>query len=117
MSAAGPFDMWPTGLGFEYFFGFMAAETNQFTPALYRGITPVPTLEEGALDKALADAAIHWLRNQQAAATGKPVFMYYAPGPAHAGGPRGGRPPGLGGRGGGGGSAPGSAAAAAQVRG
>ncbi|MCG3170055.1 MAG: hypothetical protein CALGDGBN_01587 [Pseudomonadales bacterium] len=84
VSAAGPFDMWPTGLGFEYFFGFMAAETNQFTPALYRGITPVPTLEEGVLDKALADDAIHWLRNQQAAAPGKPFFMYYATGTAHA---------------------------------
>jgi arylsulfatase A-like enzyme len=76
--------MWPTGLGFEYFFGFMAAETNQFTPALYRGITPVPTLEEGVLDKALADDAIHWLHQQQAAAPGKPFFMYYATGTAHA---------------------------------
>ena len=84
VSAAGPFDMWPTGLGFEYFFGFMAAETNQFTPALYRGITPVPTLEEGVLDKALADDAIHWLHQQQAAAPGKPFFMYYATGTAHA---------------------------------
>jgi arylsulfatase A-like enzyme len=84
VSAAGPFDMWPTGLGFEYFYGFMAAETNQFTPALYRGITPVPTLEEGVLDKALADDAIHWLHQQQAAAPGKPFFMYYATGTAHA---------------------------------
>ena len=84
VSAAGPFDLWPTGLGFEYFFGFMAAETNQFTPALYRGITPLPTLKEGVLDKALADDAIAWLHQQNAAAPAKPFFMYYATGTAHA---------------------------------
>ena len=84
VSAAGPFDLWPTGLGFEYFFGFVAAETNQFTPALYRGTTPVPTLAAGVLDKALADDAIDWLHQQQAAAPGKPFFMYYATGTAHA---------------------------------
>ncbi len=84
VSAAGPFDLWPTGLGFEYFYGFMAAETNQFTPALYRGTTPIPTLKEGVLDKALADEAIAWLHQQQAAAPGKPFFMYYATGTAHA---------------------------------
>ncbi|HND14663.1 MAG TPA: sulfatase-like hydrolase/transferase, partial [Pseudomonadales bacterium] len=54
VSARGPFDLWPTGLGFEYFYGFLAAETNQFTPALYRGTTPIPTLKDGVLDKALA---------------------------------------------------------------
>ncbi len=84
VSAAGPFDLWPTGLGFEYFYGFMAAETNQFTPALYRGITPLPTLKEGVLDKALADDAIDWLHQQNAAAPDKPFFMYYATGSAHA---------------------------------
>lgn len=84
VSAAGPFDLWPTGLGFEHFYGFMAAETNQFTPALYRGTTPIPTLQDGVLDKALADEAIDWLHQQQAAAPGKPFFMYYATGTAHA---------------------------------
>lgn len=84
VSPAGPFDLWPTGLGFEYFYGFMAAETNQFTPALYRGISPAPTLTEGVLDKALADEAIHWIHNQKAAAPGKPFFLYYATGSAHA---------------------------------
>jgi len=84
VSAAGPFDLWPTGLGFEYFFGFIAAETNQFTPALYRGITPVPTLEDGVLDRALADDAISWLHQQKAAAPDKPFFIYYATGTAHA---------------------------------
>ncbi|MBY0400176.1 arylsulfatase, partial [Myxococcota bacterium] len=84
VSPAGPFDLWPTGLGFEYFYGFMAAETNQFTPALYRGISPLPTLERGVLDEALADDAIHWLRNQKSAAPEKPFFLYYATGSAHA---------------------------------
>ncbi len=83
VSPAGPFDMWPTGLGFEYFYGFMAAETNQFHPALYRGTTPIPTLSEGVLDKALADDAIHWLHTQKAAAPDKPFFVYYAPGSTH----------------------------------
>ncbi|WP_150294214.1 arylsulfatase [Sphingobium estronivorans] len=84
VSPAGPFDLWPTGLGFEYFYGFMAAETNQFTPGLYRGTTPIPTLKDGVLDKALADEAIHWIHNQKAAAPDKPFFLYYATGSAHA---------------------------------
>ncbi len=84
VSAAGPFDRWPTGLGFDHFFGFMAAETNQFTPALYRGTEPVPTLTEGVLDKALADDAIDWIHQQKAAAADKPFFLYYAPGSTHA---------------------------------
>ncbi|MCB1676491.1 MAG: arylsulfatase [Halioglobus sp.] len=84
VSAAGPFDLWPTGLGFEYFFGFMGAETNQFTPALYRGITPLPTLHKGVLDTALADDAIDWLHQQKAAAPDKPFFIYFATGTAHA---------------------------------
>jgi arylsulfatase A-like enzyme len=84
VSAAGPFDLWPTRLGFDYFYGFMAAETNQFTPALYRGTTPIPTLERGVLDEALADEAIHWLHEHTAAAPDKPFFIYYATGSAHA---------------------------------
>src|SRR5262249_45388043 len=84
VSPAGPFDLWPTGLGFEHFFGFMAAEPNQFTPALYRGTEPVATLTDGVLDKALADDAIHWIQAQKAAAPAKPFFLYYATGSAHA---------------------------------
>jgi arylsulfatase len=84
-SAAGPFDLWPTGLGFEYFYGFIGAETNQFTPALYRGTTPVKPTERhgGMLDKELADDAIEWIHGQKAAAPDKPFFMYYATGSAH----------------------------------
>jgi len=84
-SAAGPFDLWPTGLGFEYFYGFIGAETNQFTPALYRGITPVKASERhgGMLDKELADDAIDWIHTQKAAAPDKPFFVYYATGSGH----------------------------------
>lgn len=85
VSPQGPFDLWPTGLGFEYFYGYMAAETNQFTPALYRGITPIPTLKNGeVLDHALADETINWIHNQQAVDPGKPFFAYVATGSTHA---------------------------------
>lgn len=83
VSPAGPFDLWPTGLGFDYFYGFMAAQTNQFTPALYRGTTPVPTLSGGVLDRALTDDAIGWVHAQQAADPNKPFFVYYATGSTH----------------------------------
>jgi len=84
VSAQGPFDLWPTGLGFEYFYGFMAAETNQFTPALYRNVTPIPTLRDGVLDNALASETIGWLHNQQAVDPDKPFFIYLATGSTHA---------------------------------
>lgn len=83
-SATGPFDQWPVGLGFEYFYGFIGAQTNQFTPALYRGTSPVTAPEGVVLDKALIDDAINWLHNQNAVAPDKPFFLYYAPGTAHA---------------------------------
>lgn len=85
VSPQGPFDLWPTGLGFEYFYGFMAAETNQFTPALYRGNAPIPTLKDGQLlDNALANETINWIHNQQAVDPAKPFFAYLATGSAHA---------------------------------
>jgi arylsulfatase len=87
MSAAGPFDLWPTGLGFEYFYGFIGGDTDQWQPKLYRGTAPLDTKAEmrgDLLDKVLADDAMHWLHNQKAAAPDKPFFMYYAPGSAHA---------------------------------
>ncbi|HSB96676.1 MAG TPA: arylsulfatase, partial [Spongiibacteraceae bacterium] len=87
MSAAGPFDLWPTGLGFEYFYGFIGGDTNQWQPKLYRGISPLDTQAEmhgELLDKVLADETMHWLHNQKAAAPDKPFFIYYAPGSAHA---------------------------------
>jgi len=87
-SPAGPYDAWPTGSGFEYFYGFICAETNQYYPSLYEGTTPVElkkTPEEGYhLTEDLADKAIQWVRRQKSLMPDKPVFMYFAPGATHA---------------------------------
>lgn len=87
LGPTGPFDRWPTGLGFHHFYGFMMGDTNQFAPALYNGTTPVePHLDdpEYILDRDLADNAIGWIRTQRGANPAKPFFIYYAPGTAHA---------------------------------
>lgn len=86
MGPAGPFDRWPTGLGFQYFYGFLGGDTNQFTPTLYRGTDRVEPAARAdyILDRDLADDAVRWLREQRAAAPAKPFFVYYAPGTSHA---------------------------------
>ncbi|MFN2165436.1 MAG: sulfatase-like hydrolase/transferase, partial [Anaerolineae bacterium] len=87
-SPAGPYDAWPTGSGFEYFYGFICGETNQYYPTLYEGTTPVEpakTPEEGYhVTEDLADHAIRWVRRQKSLMPDKPVFMYFAPGATHA---------------------------------
>ena len=87
-SPAGPFDRWPTHMGFDYFYGFIGGETDQFFPGLYRGTIPVEaakTPEEGyQLTRDLADDCIAWIREQKAIAPDRPVFAYFAPGAAHA---------------------------------
>jgi len=88
-SAIGPFDHWPTGGGgFQYFYGFIGGETNQYYPGLYEGTTrtePTRTPEEGyTLNEDLADHAISWVRQQKALTPDKPFFVYYAPGATHA---------------------------------
>jgi arylsulfatase len=85
-SAAGPFDLWPTGLGFEYFFGFVGGDAHQYMPHLYRGTTQIDDSEAKGklLDVRLADEAIGWIHNQKAAAPDKPFFAYIAPGSLHA---------------------------------
>jgi arylsulfatase len=86
----GPFDQWPTGGGgFEYFYGFLGGECNQFEPELYEGTTPVTaprTADEGYhLTEDLADKAINWVRQLKALiGNTKPFFMYFAPGATHA---------------------------------
>jgi arylsulfatase A-like enzyme len=84
----GPFDRWPTGSGFEHFFGFVGGETNQYYPTLFLGTTPIEpdrTPEEGYhLMEDLADKAIGWVRQQKAIAPDKPFFVYFAPGATHA---------------------------------
>jgi arylsulfatase len=88
VSPVGPFDRWPTGSGFEYFYGFVGGEANQYYPGLYEGTTavePPRTPEEGyTLTEDLADHAITWVRQQKALAADKPFFMYFAPGATHA---------------------------------
>ncbi len=88
-SPLGPFDAWPTGGGgFEYFFGFIGGETNQWHPALYEGTTPVEPWgrpDEGYhFTEDLTDHAIAWVRQQKALVPDKPFFMYFAPGATHA---------------------------------
>ncbi|HEY9616857.1 MAG TPA: arylsulfatase [Microcoleaceae cyanobacterium] len=88
-SPMGPFDAWPTGGGgFEYFYGFIGGENNQWDPALYEGTIPIEppaTPEEGYhLTEDLADKAIAWVSQQKALMADKPFFMYFAPGATHA---------------------------------
>lgn len=87
-SPMGPYRQWPTGMGFEYFYGFLGGETNQWFPALYEGTTPVEpwgTPEEGYhLNEDLADHVIKWVHQQKALMPDKPFFAYYAPGATHA---------------------------------
>jgi arylsulfatase A-like enzyme len=87
-SPMGPFDRWPTGSGFEYFYGFVAGETSQYYPALFESTTPV---EQGKMPEEgyhftedMTDKAIKWVRQQKALMPDKPFFMYYAPGATHA---------------------------------
>jgi arylsulfatase A-like enzyme len=84
----GPYHHWPTGSGFEHFYGFIGGENNQYYPALYDGTTPVEperTPEEGYhLMEDLADKAIGWIRQQKSIAPDRPFFLYFAPGATHA---------------------------------
>lgn len=85
-SAVGPFDRWPTGLGFDYFYGFLAGSTSQFTPALYENtlaVDPPRDDPDYILDKDLADHAIRWMGEQRAIAPDRPFLAYYATGTAH----------------------------------
>jgi len=88
-SPVGPFDAWPTGGGgFEYFYGFLGGEANQWYPSLYEGTTPVEpekTPEEGYhFMEDMTDKAIGWIGQQKSLAPDKPFFVYFAPGAAHA---------------------------------
>jgi arylsulfatase len=88
-SPAGPFDAWPArGGGFEYFYGFIGGEANQWYPTLYEGTTPVEnkeTPEEGYhFVPDMTDKTIKWIGQQKALAPDKPFFVYFAPGATHA---------------------------------
>jgi arylsulfatase A-like enzyme len=88
VSPVGPFHQWPTGSGFEHFYGFIGGEANQYYPGLYEGtaaIEPAKTPEEGyTLTEDLADRAITWVRQQKVLAPDRPFFVYFAPGATHA---------------------------------
>ena len=84
-SPMGPFDAWPSkGGGFEYFYGFVGGETNQYYPSIYEGTNPVEpekTPEEGDdFTEDMTDKAIAWVRQQKALMPDKPFFVYFAPG-------------------------------------
>lgn len=86
-SQAGPYDQWPTGMGYEYFYGFLGGDTNQWAPALFEGTKPVEPPHDDPdyhFDKDMADHAIKRLDMLNAMAPDKPFFFYYAPGTSHA---------------------------------
>jgi arylsulfatase A-like enzyme len=86
-SQAGPFDLWPNGLGFEYFYGFLGGDSDQWHPALSENTKPIEPYfgnPNYILDVDLADKAIAWMRMQHALAPNKPWLLYYATGTAHA---------------------------------
>jgi arylsulfatase A-like enzyme len=86
-SAAGPFDQWPTGMGFDYFYGFMGGETDQWTPYLFQNMTqiyPWTGKPDYNLTTDLADEAIAHMQQLNAAAPDKPFFVYYVPGGTHS---------------------------------
>jgi len=86
-SQAGPFDLWPTGLGFEYFYGFLGGDTSQWAPALYENNKPIEPPHDDPdyfFEKDMADHAIARIRMLHAVAPDKPWVTYYAPGTAHA---------------------------------
>ena len=87
-SEAGPFENWPTNQGFDYFYGFIGGDTDQFKPALFRGTRAVPvpySIEDGYhIDRDMADDCIDWMRRQKAIAPDRPLLTYWSPGSAHA---------------------------------
>ena len=86
-SAAGPFDQWPIGMGFQYFYGFMGGETDQWTPYLYQNTTPIfPWIgkKDYNLITDMADEAIKYMSSLNAAAPDQPFFVYYVPGGTHS---------------------------------
>jgi arylsulfatase A-like enzyme len=86
-SQVGPFDRWPTGMGFDYFYGFVGGDTSQWQPNLFRNTTAIyPYVGKPGwnLTTAMADDAIDWLNQVNQIDPGKPFFCYYVPGGTHA---------------------------------
>ncbi len=85
-TAAGPFERWPLGMGFERFYGFLGGETDQYAPLLVQdnGFLPIPKQEGYHLTEDLVDRTIRYIKDQQQANTGRPFFTYLAMGACHA---------------------------------
>ncbi len=86
-SVAGPFDQWPNGLGFDYFYGFVGGDTSQWSPNLFQNTTPIyPFMGDPSwnLTTAMADEAIQHMKSLHEVAPEKPFFVYYVPGGVHA---------------------------------
>src|SRR5271165_3792072 len=84
-TAMGPFERWPTGYGFDYFYGFIAGETSQYEPRLFENTIPIEPPHDPTyhLSSDMADKALAWLRKHRAFAPDKPFLMYWAPGATH----------------------------------
>jgi len=82
----GPFDHWPTNLGFQYFYGFIGGDTNQWSPALVENTKRIqpPNDPSYHLMTDMTDRAIDWVRTQKTTQPDKPLFVYFAPGATHA---------------------------------
>src|SRR5207249_496160 len=86
-SHAGPFHQWPVGMGFEYFYGFVGGDTSQWQPNLFRNTTAIYPFQGQPgwnLTTAMADDAVHYMKQLKEIAPDKPFFVYYVPGGTHA---------------------------------
>lgn len=84
LTPAGPFNRWPTGRGFDHFYGFLAGETDQYTPLLWENTQKIePDLQGKHLTTVLVDKAIQYIAGQKSAAPNKPFFLYLTPGATH----------------------------------
>ncbi len=87
VSPVGPFDRWPTGAGYDRFYGFIAGETDQWHPTLYdqtQMIDPAAGRPDYHLTEDITDQAIKWIRQHEAVTPDRPYFLYFAPGAVHA---------------------------------
>ena len=85
VTPTGPFDQWPTGVGFDYFYGFIAGESSQYEPELFENTLAISTPRKKGyhLTEDLADHAIQFMRNERMSHPDKPFFLYFAPGAVH----------------------------------
>ena len=86
VSVSGPYDRWPTGSGFDKFYGFIGGETNQWAPAVFDGVTrvEVPQTKDYHFTTDMTDQAIRWVSAQKSLTPDKPFYLYFATGATHA---------------------------------